>query len=238
MKDYRQMTVGEIVADRFDNAKVFNKYGIDFCCGGATPFTEACRTAGVEIGKLEDELSLSCSATEVPSTIDFKNWPMDLLVDYILKFHHRNIRIQGLEILHLLDKVCKVHGNNHPSLLAVRDLFNASWEDLNSHLEKEEMVLFPYIYELYNAKVHRQPVPFFHCGSVSSPIAVMMSEHDAEGERFRKISQLTNQYTAPEDACGSYRLLLEMLKTFEENLHHHIHLENNIVFPMAIKMQQ
>lgn len=123
------------------------------------------------------------------------------------------------------------------TLYEVKALFDASLTDLNEHLNKEEQILFPYIYEMHEAYSSRKPLPFFHCGGVEQPIAVMMSEHDTEGSRFREISRLTNTYLAPDDACESYRLVLNQLNEFEENLHHHIHLENNIVFPAAIQIQ-
>lgn len=236
MKNYREMSVGEIVADNFEYSKIFDKYKIDFCCNGSVPLTEACKQADIEIDRVIRELE--SEMPEGSATVDFKSWPTDLLADYILKFHHRNIRKQGPEIAALLDKVCRAHGDNHPELYEVKALFNESLIDLENHLEKEEMVLFPYIYDLCAAREHGRPAPYFHCGTIESPIAVMMAEHDAEGERYREISRLTNDYTVPEDGCSSYRLLLERLKAFEEALHHHIHLENNIVFPRAIAMGQ
>lgn len=236
MKSFKTMTVGEIVADDFRYAAVFDKYKIDFCCNGSIPLSEACKYAGADMDKVTTDLEIAPSG-DSPMT-DFKGWPADLLADYILKFHHRNIRMQGPEIAALLEKVCNVHGDNHPELFEVKELFDRSLIDLYSHLQKEEMVLFPYIYELCEAKANHTSAPFFHCGSVESPIAVMMAEHDAEGERYRRVSYLTNDYTAPTDACGSYRLLLDKLKAFEAALHHHIHLENNIVFPRVIELEK
>ena len=235
MKNFRTMTVGEIVADDFRYAHVFDRYGIDFCCNGSIPFSEACRHAGADMEKIL--LELAESPSEGSAMTDFKTWPTDLLADYILKFHHRNIRRQGPEIARLLDKVCRAHGDNHPELFEVQELFVESLADLNSHLQKEEMVLFPYIYEMCSAAMDGTPIAAFHCGTIESPIAVMMAEHDAEGERYRHISRLTNEYRAPADACDSYRLVLAELKAFEAALHHHIHLENNIVFPRAIEME-
>ena len=110
--------------------------------------------------------------------MDFENWPLDLLVDYVVKFHHRNIRLQAPEIQALLDNICSVHGKTHPSLYEVRDLFAISCENLDNHLAKEENVLFPYLYELTDAAVYHQATPPFHCGSVAHPIAVMMNEHE------------------------------------------------------------
>ena len=197
MKDYKRMTVGEIVADNFNNAGIFAKYGIDFCCHGSALLPEASKTAGADMEKV----------------------------------------IEEIEIEELLDKICRVHGEKHPSLYNVQALFHDSLSDLNAHLDKEELVLFPYIYEMVKAKLENTPLPEFHCGSIEAPISVMMAEHDIEGERYRHIEHLTNGYTAPEDACNSYRLVLQQLKAFEEALHQHIHLENNIVFPRSIKME-
>lgn len=239
MKNFKVMTVGEIVAEDFKHAHVFDKYKIDFCCNGSIPLSEACKYANVELDKVIRELEESPSeeSETASAMVDFKNWPIDLLADYILKFHHRNIRKQGPRIAELLDKVCRVHGDNHPELFEVQEQFMQSLADLDNHLQKEEMVLFPYIYELCEAKQEGIPAPRFHCGTIESPIAVMMAEHDAEGERYRYIARLTNDFTAPADACTSFRLVLEDLKAFEVALHHHIHLENNIVFPRAIEME-
>lgn len=236
MKDYSQMSVGEIVAENFGNAVVFERYGIDFCCNGARPLPEACRNAGADLQQVIADLNKQTLQETVFT--DFKSWPLDLLVDYILKYHHRNIRTQGPDIERLLAKVCRVHGEAHPELLEVQARFSSSLADLNAHLDKEEVMLFPYIYELWNTEVTHQPVAGFHCGSIEAPISVMMAEHDIEGERYREISRLTNGYTAPSDACDGFRLLLKRLKAFEEALHHHIHLENNIVFPWAIRLEQ
>lgn len=235
MKNFKTMTVGEIVAEDFKHARVFDKYKIDFCCNGSIPLSEACKYAQADMDEVVRELESAPS--EGSPMVDFKTWPTDLLADYILKFHHRNIRQQGPQIAALLDKVCQVHGDNHPKLFEVQEQFGQSLVDLDNHLQKEEMVLFPYIYELCQAKEKGTPAPHFHCGTIESPIAVMMAEHDAEGERYRHIAHLTHDYTAPADACGSYRLVLEELKAFEAALHHHIHLENNIVFPRAIEME-
>lgn len=235
MKSYKNMTVGEIVADNFNNAEVFDKYAIDFCCHGSVLLPEASKKAGVDIEKVIKDLeNLVPSSSE---SIDFKSWPLDLLVDYILKIHHRNIRKNGPEIDKLLDKVCQVHGEKHPALYNVRDIFQSSLYDLNAHLDKEELLLFPYIYEMVKAKLEKTLVPEFHCGSIEAPISVMMAEHDTEGDRYHYINKLTNGYTAPEDACDSYRLALQKLKDFESALHQHIHLENNIVFPQALHLE-
>lgn len=236
MKEYNTMTVGQIVADNFAHASVFERYGIDFCCNGNVPLDEACRKSGVGIDVVMTELKQQTS--EVVETIDFQSWPTDLLVDYILKFHHRRARSEGKVISELIEKVCRAHGEHYPELFEIRELLYDSMIDLENHLCKEEQILFPYIYELCEADAEGTKLPPFHCGSIESPIAVMMAEHDVEGERYREINLLTNGYKTPEDGCTSYRLLMERLQKFEAALHHHIHLENNIVFPRALQMEK
>lgn len=234
MEDYKKMTVGQIVADNIETADVMSRFGIDFCCNGGIDFVEAAKKAGVEPDAVIEELKKVKPVTN--EAIDFKSWPLDLLCDYILKIYHRNIRSKGPQIQALLAKVCKAHGENHPSLFEVQELFEVSMLDLEHHLQKEEQILFPYIYALYDSKINGTPVPRFHCGSVANPIEVMKIEHEAEGVRYRHIEDLTGGYSAPEDACNSYRKVMQDLKAFNKALHEHIHLENNIVFPAAIKL--
>lgn len=235
-KDYNLYTVGQIVADNFNASKVFARYHIDFCCHGNIHFVEACQNSSVEpeiVAKELDELQDN-SVSEVH---DFASWPLDLLLDYVLKIHHRDIRTNGPQIAVLLDKVVVAHAEKHPELLQVQELFHGSLNDLSSHLLKEEDVLFPYLYDLFNASKSGTKVERFHCNTIQHPINVMELEHSGEGERYETISKLTNRFTAPEDACTSYRLVLQQLRQFEAALHEHIHLENNIIFPRALQLE-
>lgn len=168
---------------------------------------------------------------------NFVNWSLDLQVDYILKIYHRYIRKQGPEIEKLLDKVCQTVGDKHPSLYEVQKHFRNAIEDLDAHLDKEELILFPYIYEMVKAKLENTPAPLFHGGSIKQPISVMMSEHDNESRRFHNIECLTSGYIIPEDACDSYRQLLQKLEEFDTALRQHILFENNIVFPRALALE-
>lgn len=237
MKKYETMSVGQIVADRFSNAAVLEQFGIDFCCNGGDSMAEACHKAGVQEALVLQALSAP-KTVATGDGVEFRTWPLDLLSDYILKLHHRNIRHQGPEIKVLLDKVCRAHSEKHPELLAVREIFGESIVDLYSHLEKEEAILFPYIYQLCQAAECDLPAPSLHCGSITAPISVMMAEHDIEGGRYHQIEALTKGYQTPADGCNSYRLLMEKLKAFNAGLHQHIHLENNIVFPAAIELER
>lgn len=236
MKNLKDKTVGQIVSLNIGYAKIFQKYGIDFCCGGDILLTDAVNKTNVSLDDILKDMEMPLHS-DIPQALNFNAWSLDLLIDYIVKFHHNYIRTEGHKIYTLLDKVCKAHGDRDKHLYEVLDLFRESLIDLHNHLDKEENVLFPYVYEVVDALNKDKEAPYFHCGSVVNPIRVMMQEHEDEGIRFRKISALTNTYQAPEYACNSYKLVLEELKNFEENLHIHIHSENNILFPKAIKIE-
>lgn len=235
-RNYNSYTVGQIVADNFTASQIFARYRIDFCCHGNVPFIQACQNSNVKPENVAKELD-ELQDRSAGGTHDFVSWPLDLLLDYVLKIHHRGIRINGPQIAELLDKVVIAHAEKHSELLQVQKLFHDSLNDLSSHLLKEENVLFPYLYDLFNASVSGTKVKRFHCDSIQYPINAMELEHSGEGERYEVISKLTNEFTAPEDACASYRLVLLQLKQFEAALHEHIHLENNIIFPRALQLE-
>lgn len=230
-------TVGEIVTHNFGYADVLNRYGIDFCCNGNDTIAVASEKVGVDTDQVIKDIE-AFWGKENEGAISFASFPKDLLIDYILKIHHRGIRRNGASIRVLLDKVVKVHGENHPELYEIRSLFAQAMLALESHLVKEEQVLFPYLYDQIDNLLNNRPWSAFHCGSVESPIAVMEDEHSAEGERFHKIIALTHHFTVPSDACESYKLLYSKLHDFAHALFEHIHLENNILFPWALATER
>jgi len=162
---------------------------------------------------------------------------MEFLADYIVNTHHSYIRKSLPDIVAYAEKVMRVHGNHHPELIRVHQLVDEIYEELTNHLLKEENILFPYIKALDAAKDHRQPLQAVPFKTVQSPISVMEMEHELVGRNLEEIRQLTNNYLLPEDACASYSLLYRMLDEFEEDLHLHIHLENNILFPKALEAE-
>lgn len=166
-----------------------------------------------------------------------KDWPMDLLMDYILKIHHRGIRKNGPELLELIAKVRDVHFDEHPFLGELYQMVKESLEDLESHLQKEENVLFPYLYELFEASENGVRMGRMHCGTVRNPIRVMFSEHDGETRRYNYIKSLTNNFEVPADACDKYRMMMEKLELFMNALFEHIYLENEILFPLSQKVE-
>lgn len=229
----KEQVLGQIVSEDYRAAAVFKDFGIDFCCNGNRSIEEACNQANINCDKVLGSLNAALQERS-KGAIDYASWPLDLLADYIEKNHHRYVRKKIEEITPYLNKIMKVHGDRHPELLTIQELFTESASDLTSHMYKEEQVLFPYIRSLVE---QGEAVNKPHFGTVKNPISMMHHEHNIEGERFRKIAQLSNQYTPPVDACGTYKVTFALLKEFEEDLHLHIHLENNILFPAAIALE-
>ena len=237
MKITNKTTIGEIVADDFRTAVIFTKYHIDFCCKGNRTVTEVCEKQKIDSDALLQSV-YEVLQSENNGSIDFNSWPLDLLADYIEKTHHRYVEEKSQTLLAFLDKLCKVHGANHPELFRINELFIGCAGELSQHMKKEELVLFPFVKRMVKTKESDGVLSQPSFGTVSNPIAMMMHEHDNEGERFREIASLTNNYTPPADACTTYRVTFAMLKEFERDLHKHIHLENNILFPKAAKLEK
>lgn len=228
--------IGEIVAQDFRTAAIFKQNGIDFCCKGGRTIEDACKAKDLQPEHIYEEIE------NLPKSdgagIDFTSWPLDLLADYVEKTHHRYVEEKTPVIQAFLDKLCKVHGGKHPELFQIKELFDGSARDLGAHLKKEELILFPFIRNMVKAKISGEALQQPHFGTVENPVHMMMDEHSAEGERFRKIAEITNEYTPPADGCNTYRVAFAMLQDFENDLHRHIHLENNILFPKAVKMEK
>lgn len=230
-------TIGQIVSKDMRKAEVFKKFGIDFCCGGKKTIREACSEKGIDSERLTQELNMSGHIqAQRPQAYD--EWALDFLADYVVATHHAYVKKNLPELRTYSVKVANVHGDAHPELVAIYQLIEAVNEELTQHMMKEENVLFPYIKNLVQAeKTYQAPQPP-HFGSVRNPITMMELEHDTVGKLFDEIRILSDKYTLPEDACGSYTLLYKMLAEFEDDLHIHIHLENNILFPKAITLEK
>ena len=236
MEEILEKTIGQIVADDHRSAAVFEKFGIDFCCNGNRGIDEACEQKNVDAAELRKKLEIAIAETTADTT-DYKSWPLDLLADHIEKKHHRYVEERIPVLKQYLNKINKVHGAKHPELQQIYDLFVASGGELAMHMKKEELVLFPYIRKMVKAKQNGETLDAPRFGTVKNPIQTMMNEHDNEGERFRQIEALSDSYTPPEDACGTYKVAFAMLKEFQDDLHLHIHLENNILFPKAEELE-
>ncbi|MFH6997040.1 iron-sulfur cluster repair di-iron protein [Flavobacterium sp. FlaQc-57] len=237
MENLKDKTIGSFVAQDFRTAAVFTKYKIDFCCKGNRTLNEVCEKSSIDSDVLVQNLS-DVLQSENNNNIDFNSWPLDLLADYIEKTHHRYVEDKTTILLQFLDKLCKVHGEGHPELFKINQLFTECAGELSQHMKKEELMLFPFVKRMVKTKEADGPLSQPSFGTVSNPIAMMMHEHDNEGDRFREIANLTNNYTAPSDGCTTYKVTFAMLKEFEEDLHKHIHLENNILFPKSVILEK
>jgi regulator of cell morphogenesis and NO signaling len=230
-------TLGQIAAKDLHKAQVFKKYGLDFCCGGKKTVKEACAEKGLDVTKVEQELQ---QADRMPSSrpLPYNDWSLDFLADYIVNTHHSYVKKNLPDIKAYAEKVMRVHGNRHPELLRVNQLVLEVYNELMAHLVKEEQVLFPYVKELVAAQGSGAIKHAAHFGTVQNPINMMEMEHEVVGKNLAEIREITNNFTLPEDACASYSLLYRMLDEFEEDLHLHVHLENNILFPQAVQLEK
>ncbi|MDX1627936.1 MAG: iron-sulfur cluster repair di-iron protein [Fulvivirga sp.] len=231
MEKLKNSTIGSLVTEDYHFADVFKRYGIDFCCGGNITVKEACSKNNLDYQEVLYELE-AVEQIEPARTVVNDLTP-DQLADHIITQHHTYVRQNLPLIIEYADKVASVHGERHPELLEINQLLLVLDKDLSAHMNKEEVILFPYIKELVTSGI-RAAAPF---GSVENPIRTMMEEHDNAGSIMKSIALMSSQYTPPEDACTTYRVLYQKLEEFENDLHRHIHLENNILFPKAVALE-
>ena len=229
---YTNMTIGDIVAEDYRKAKVFKHYGIDFCCGGGKTLHHVAEQKSLDLTTIISSLEAIDHLKINDTTQEYNSWGLEKLIDHIIDQHHAYTRETIDQILPLIAKVSKVHGEWRPELNKINQHFIELANELTMHMMKEENVLFPYILKLTN----REKVPSMF-GSVQNPIRNMELEHDLAGDLIQKIESLSNQYKIPEGACNSYTVVYKLLKEFQDDLTQHIHLENNILFPKAIQIE-
>ncbi len=238
MKIDIERTVGEFAAEFPASRRTFEKVGIDYCCGGRIPIADAAAKAGVSLPELESDL-IKAAAAAPGSTTPPKFLEMSLaaLTDYIVRKHHVFTRDEGVRITALIEKVCSVHGGRHEELLDVQRVFGTMRLELENHMVKEEQMLFPYLALMESSIAFGQPVPPAPFGTTANPVRVMLSEHDTAAEQLREIRLLTSDFTPPDDACVTFKTLYLALEELERDLHEHIHLENNVLFPKAVAIE-
>ncbi len=234
-----ERTVRELALENTAATRVFEKLGIDYCCGGNKSLGDACRASNLSVDQVIDSLEMAEEAAHAAQKKrDWQNEPLADLIGHIKSTHHQYTHEEMARLLPLLNKVCSVHGKNHPELQQVRASFLSLVQELTSHLMKEEQVLFPYIVRMEEAVIQREPLLPSPFGSVQNPVTMMEHEHDSAGNALRDMRKASCGYVAPGDACISYQTLYKALADFEADLHQHIHLENNILFPRAIAMEK
>ena len=228
-------TVRELAAELPNAARVFEKLGIDYCCGGARSLEEACAAAKLPVDQVLQSLQ---TETASPSPTDWNVASLADVIEHIVATHHGYVKSETPRLEQLIAKVVSVHGKNHSELLKVQASFRGLAEELAHHMMKEEQILFPYVVEMERTATAHRPIrpPMF--GTVRNPVHMMMMEHDSAGAALHAIREATSGFAAPPDACVSYNALYRALQEFEADLHQHIHLENNILFPRAVEMEQ
>jgi regulator of cell morphogenesis and NO signaling len=231
-------TVGEIVATDFRAAAIFEGFGIDFCCGGRRSLVDACRTADAD--PLDVMKAIDALPKAAEDDADVTRWPLDRLIDHIVETHHAYVRRALPAIARHLAKLQQVHGERHPELARIARVFDEVSDELSQHLLKEEQVLFPYVRDLGEREGDGEACggmmsPF---GTVENPIRMMEREHREAADALRIIRELTHEYVAPHDGCGTYQVCMAELAEFERDLHHHVHLENNVLFPRAVALEK
>lgn len=234
MEINKQMTLAQIVNQMHRAAGLFEKYQLDFCCKGKRPLEEACREKNIPVDDVVDQLrELNGNGATLQESM-FQEMSAEQLIQYIELKHHFYVKQSMPTIYGHVQRVAYKHGDRFPYMVEVADLFAEVCEELNAHLQKEEMILFPRIKDL--EKVIHSPAANFNAdlGYITAPINMMEMEHEHAGDLLARINELTNGFSIPLGACNTFRVSLAELKEFEEDLHQHVHLENNILFPKAI----
>jgi regulator of cell morphogenesis and NO signaling len=234
MANIAEQTLASIVTQHHQTVPVLEKYHLDFCCKGKRTLVEACTEKGLPVDEVLRELEVS-SHTKEDINIPFSEMNAEQLVRHILLHHHFYVRQSMPTIEEHIIKVASKHGDRFPYMKDVLQLFTYLKNEMYLHMQKEEVVLFPRIKEIesffrYGQKKNVNPV------YINGPISVMENEHDEAGAEMELIRVLTNNYTPPDGACTTFKVVLEELKAFEEDLHEHVHLENNLLFPLTQKM--
>ena len=231
-----ELTVGELAARLPGSVRVFEKHQIDFCCGGTIPLEAACARRGLNPAAVLEEIDAANAAPSAHTT-DWQSAGLDVLLDHILSTHHRYMKTELPRLEGMLAKVTAAHGERHGDLLrSLAAVFAPMKEELDGHLMKRRCVPLPLI-RAWSWPIRPAPAPWSHCGSVRNPLRVMLMEHDSLGAALVRMRGLTGDYTAPRDACNTFLALYSGLEEMEADLHRHIHLENNILFPKALALE-
>ena len=235
MNKLTDKTLAQIVNGNHQAAAIFEKYHLDFCCKGKRSLQQACAEQQLPVGEIAAELETVLLQDSKSSKWEFDKLSLTQLAEYIVSTHHDYVKKETSQIFGYLQKVASKHGDRHPELFKVFELFAAIKEEMEGHMKKEELILFPRIKELEKLAQQQQGQFSLNISYLLSPITIMQQEHDHAGNMMEEIRLLTNNYTPPSDACTTYRLSFTALQAFEKDLHQHVHLENNILFPEAIK---
>lgn len=227
-------TVGELVTNRPSRSRIFQKFGIDFCCGGKKPLTEACSVKGLDPDEVLKALAAD-EATDVRDGADVAGFTLGQLCDHIEQTHHAYLRTELPRVDAMVTKVAAVHGRAHPWMIELASVFAGFAAELDTHMLKEERVLFPWIRSLESGETC---IAGSFGGSITNPVGVMEREHDSAGQALARMRELSRGYTPPAGACNTFLATLDALAKIEADMHEHVHKENNVLFPKAVQREQ
>lgn len=237
MQVMENVTVAEIASKSLSAVRVFERRGIDYCCGGKRPLAEVCRAKGIDPGEVQRELDEALNASSEPPR-DWTAVSSQELIAHIIAAHHSYLRRELPAIATRLEKVYRVYNQRYGETLpGLPAIFAGLQTELEAHMRKEEAVLFPFIVAYETAFHSGGPLPEVTFGSVGNPIAAMEADHESAGEALARIREITRDFQVPEYACVTYRALMSGLRDLEQDLHMHVHLENNILFPRAVQLE-
>jgi len=228
-------TIGEIVAHDIRSAAIFEKHGIDFCCGGKIPLAKICAEKGLDSAALLREIA-AINDTPVDRSRNYAEWALPFLADYIVNTHHAYLNANTAQIRTYADIIAAVHGAHHPEVIEIAAIFQQISSDMTDHLRHEEEVLFPAIARIEAARKAGAASDAADQEIIRAALVTLDQEHQAIGDAVHSIRHLSNTYALPAGVCTTYALTYRMLKEFEDDLHMHVHLENNILFPKAARL--
>ncbi len=237
MKNIIEKNIKDIVTENFHTAELFEKYGIDFCCNGNRPLREALEEKKISYDKFFEELH-KVNISVVSDNQRYSEWDLNFLTEYIVNNHHTYVKSAIPEITAHLQKVLNAHGPKYSYLAEVQNTFALVANEMKSHMIKEEKILFPIVKYLIVSQKFKEKPKTGGYGTIKNPIRQMEAEHVSAGGAMGKIRTLTNNYSLPEDACTTFQVTYKELNEFEKDLHKHVHLENNILFPRAIEFEE
>lgn len=231
--------ISEIVKQDYRTASVFNKYDIDFCCGGKWPLGTVCEIQGLDFATIKNELENSVRTLQIPNTLNFTDWDIDFLTEYIVNIHHQYLKNALPHIREHLNHFAEDHKKEFPELEEVLKLFNAFYKEIFPHLQQEEEVLFPYIRQIAHAYDSKESYASLLVRTLRKPVEeVMKHEHESISKIINSLRDHTNNYTPPENACVSHQVAFFQLKELDNDMVQHVFLENDILFTKAIVIEK
>lgn len=230
----RNLTVGELVRAKPSRSRIFDRMGIDFCCGGKVSLARACEKRGLDVDSVVAQIAENDAQAITDNSVDADAMTLTELCDHIEASHHAYLKQELPRLDQMTEKVARVHGDKESRLLEIRKLFLELRAELEPHMFKEEKILFPMIRQLESSET----LPEFHCGTVKNPIRQMDHEHDHAGDALAHIRSAADDYVPPQWACNTYRAMLDGLHELERNMHQHVHKENNVLFPKAAQLEE